>query len=212
VPDEVKEAARNDKRWDSLIRHVKRQRKEVEGELEKLYATARGAVLLNIARRATTTMLRESRKRMNAQDRRILGDYFDGGREKGMQGLLRVFMREGELLHIGETLFDYVQNPRDEYYVQIDYNNPDDENATATVRMAVQESMTLTMLLWQVGDFPKPAWLTRDGFEEEVPNDLRRSMKMMLRQFTPQGKGQAHADAMRRVLATVPSVERRKAA
>jgi len=212
VPDEVKEQQRNDERMDGLLRRVKKQRKQIERELEGLYWAANTAVLLSCARWQLAKMIRGARAEARREHRdgvveKIRRTHWEDGRQHGINKLLKELRAYGEVKSPGESVFDYVQ-ALDEFqegdsvwHAEIVYHT-EDERLKDFIRKSVNQSVILAASLWQVRDHSRPAWVTPGKISPMNDHDIRRATRMMLREMTPKhAAAEETVKAMRRLLA-----------
>jgi hypothetical protein len=213
VPDEVREAARNNERWDSLIHHVKKQRKQIEAELRDLYKTATIVVRMGHVRDLLKRTLCETRANSEEMRRNVRDQWWKGSRHRTLIATVQRVSRvtENTVESPGEALFTAMQSFGE---VEMPIRYDEDEDRKAFAQDFADQTAAVAAYLWEVSDYRKPSWLIRfipDG--TGLPADLRRAVRMVLREFEPQReKVEEHMELLRRLLRVNATVDSDKAA
>lgn len=188
VPEEVKEAARNDKRWDGLIRHVRMQRRGMEDLLESIHYFARAAVCLAKARQRVATDIVGARERRNdemlANIRRYGGGNFAAESAPKFASCY-VTMRAGESLYaltVGgpESNWDrrevkIVEEKKEQYW-------PQEDGFADLCKRAENDATELAMALWHAVE-DKPSWIPEHEWPPQYDAVIRgagRAIRILL--------------------------------
>jgi hypothetical protein len=213
VPDEVKEQQRNDKRMDGLIRRVTRQRVEAVRAMKLIYDVAEATALLSHGREQLAIFLRDWRKNKDAAQHWSIGMYQQGRKNEVISKFANSLSTFGRVKQPAETVFDAIQylgevepeewvaeNAEIEYYEE-----PVNE---AFVGWVVEESIFLSVQLWEASDFLKPGWMTPNEFSP-MPNRHRRGLQTLVTMYAPSNEsGKRCLSAINRLISVAPRAKR----
>jgi hypothetical protein len=157
VPDEVKEQARNDKAWDGLIRHVRKQRKEMERRLRSMLQFAFVVAVVEVARLRLAVNIKSGRKsrseylpamRRKEERKRVLGEWvahvgsYFSPHDDDAENLLAYLMGDFSAGQLNLLVFD------------------NEEISEEFAELIESRMFLLAFAFWDAADFyRKPSWM-----------------------------------------------------
>jgi hypothetical protein len=116
----------------------------------------------------------------------------------------------GFLEDAGETLLEAVQRDED-IEMDIHFTGTPTEEQKQVIEKSIHKSIVIAEMLWSVGDWSKPSWLTPFYRVMPLRNDLRRAMQHVSTQFRSKGddggRGDVCFEAKKRLLAVAPRIK-----